>query len=50
MQIATRQSGLEHIACVNRAFGFTRTDHRMNFIDEHDGLPRVLLNLVEHGF
>ena len=49
MQLATRQRRLEHVARIHRTFGFARTDHGVNFIDEEDDLAFLLGNLLEHG-
>ena len=49
MQLAARQGRLEHVARVDRAFGLAGTDHRMQFVDEHDRLTLVGGNILEHG-
>ncbi|CAM2150949.1 hypothetical protein PT2222_250042 [Paraburkholderia tropica] len=48
MQLAARERRLEHVARVHRAFGLARADHRVNFVDEDDGLAFVLGDVVEH--
>jgi len=49
MQFAARQRRLQHVARVHRAFGLARADHRVNLVDEDDGLPFVLRDVVQHG-
>ncbi|MGF6814550.1 hypothetical protein OKW33_001356 [Paraburkholderia atlantica] len=49
VQFTARQSRLQHVACVHRAFGLAGPDHRVNLVDEDDGLPFVLRDVVEHG-
>jgi hypothetical protein len=49
MQFATREHGLEKVTRVHRAFGFSRTDDVVQFVDEeqHGTLGRE--NVFEHG-
>ena len=49
VQLATRQRGLEHVAGIHRAFGLAGADHRVNLVNEQDGLAFVLSELFQHG-
>ena len=49
MELAARQRRLEHIARIHRPFGLAGADHRVQLIDEDDGLAFVLGQLMEHG-
>jgi hypothetical protein len=42
VQFAARQRGLEHVARVHCALGFAGADHRMNLVDEQNGLALIL--------
>ena len=48
MQLATRQRGLEHVAGIHRAFGLAGADHGVQLVDENNGLPFVLGQILEH--
>ena len=50
MEFATRQSRLEHIAGVHRAFGFPGAHHGVQFINEDDGLTLVLGQVFQDVF
>ena len=50
VQLATRQRGLEHVARVHRALGLARAHHRVQLVDEDDGLAFVLGQLAQHSF
>ena len=50
VKLASRECGLQHIAGIHRAFGFTRADHGVHFVDEDDGLTFVLCKFFEDGF
>ena len=50
VQLAARQGGFEHIARVHRAFGFARTDHGVNFVDEKDDLAVGFFDIGQHRF
>ncbi len=39
VQLATRQHRLEHIARIHRTFGLTRTDDRMQLVNEQQNAP-----------
>ena len=47
-QFATRKHRLEHVACIHRAFGGTRTDDSVNLVDEGDDLPVRVLDFIEY--
>ena len=49
VQFAARQSRLEQISGVHRAFGFARADDHVHFIDEQYDVPGRLLDLVDHA-
>ena len=42
VQLAPREGGLEHVAGIDRAFGLSRPDHRVQLVDEQDD-PILLL-------
>ena len=48
MQLATRQSRLQHVASVHRTLCLAGTHHGVDFIDEQNGLPLVFGQLVQH--
>ena len=50
MQFAPSQGGLEHVARVHCAFGFARTHHGVQLVNEDDGLAFVLRQLFEYAF
>ena len=50
MQLAARQRRLEHVARVDRAFGLAGAHHRVDLVDEDDGLAFVLRHFLQHRF
>src|SRR5205809_1060412 len=48
MQLAARQSRLQHVAGVDRALGLSDADHGMQLVDEDDGVALVLGQLLQH--
>ena len=49
MQLAARQRRLQHVAGIDRAFGLAGADHRVDLVDEDDGLPLVLGDFLQHA-
>ena len=50
VQLAAGQGGLEHIARIHSALGFTRAHHRVQFVDEQDHAALFLRQFVQNGF
>ena len=50
VQLAARQRGFEHIACIHRTFGLARADHGVQLVDEDNGLTLVFGQVFEHVF
>ena len=50
MQLTAGQSRLEHIACIHRAFGLTRTHHGVQLVDKDNRLAFVFGQFAQHGF
>ena len=50
VQLATRQCGLEHVACIDCAFRLARAHHRVDLVDEDDRPSGVLSHFLEDGF
>ena len=50
VQLAASQGGLEHIARVHSALGFTRAHHGVQFIDEQDHAALFPGQLAQNGF
>ena len=48
-QLAARQSGLEHVAGVDRAFRGAGADQRVQLVNEEDDLAVRILDLFEYG-
>ena len=48
-QRAAREQRLDHVAGVDRAFGATRADERVQLVDERDDLAVGCVDLLEHG-
>ena len=48
-QLAARQHRLDHVAGVDRALGATRTDDRVQLVDERDDLAVAVDDLLEDG-
>ena len=49
VQFATGECRLEHIASVHGTFGFTGTDHGVDFVDEENDLAFFGGNVFQHG-
>jgi len=49
VQLATRQQGLEHVACVHCALGLARAHDGVHLVDEQDDAAFALLHVLEHG-
>ena len=49
-KLAARQGGLKQVAGVHRSLGFSRANHRVQFIDEQDDLPVALGDFLDDGF
>ena len=47
--LAAGQRGFEHVAGVHRALGLAGTDHRMQFVDEQDHGPLLILDRAQDG-
>ena len=47
-QFAARQRRLQHVRGINRAFGGTGPDQRVQLIDKKDNLPLRVLNFFQH--
>ena len=50
MEFAPCKHRFKQVARVHRAFGFTRADYRMQFVDEKDNLTFALLDFGKYGF
>ena len=50
MQLAARKGRFQHIARIHRAFRLAGPDHRVQFVDEEDGLAFVHGQFLQHGF
>ena len=50
MQLATRQSGLEHVASVHRALGLASTHHGVDFINEDNAAAVILGQFFQNSF
>lgn len=50
VKFAARQSRLDKVCRVHRAFTFASTDKRVHFVDEQDDIAFGLFDLVEHAF
>ena len=50
VQLAARERGLEHVACIHRAFGLAGADHRVQFVDEQDDVAFFLGQILQDGF
>ena len=50
MQLAPSQHGLQQVARIHAALGFSCAHNGVQFIDEQDDLALGLLHLVQHGF
>ena len=48
VQFAARQCRLQHVAGIDRTFGFARADHGVQLIDENNGLPGILRDFLQH--
>ncbi len=48
-QLTARQHRLDHVARVDRTFGTTRADERVDLVDERDDLAFGVGDLLEHG-
>ena len=46
MQLTTRQRRLEHIASIQRTFGFPCADHGVNFIDKENNVTFRLGDII----
>ncbi len=49
VQLSARQHGLQQVAGVHGALGFTRTDHCMQFVDEQNNLALRRLHFLENS-
>src|ERR1039458_5965244 len=47
-QLSAGQGGLQHVGSVNRAFGRSGSDQRVELVDEENNLPIGLLDLFQH--
>ena len=50
MQLSTRQSGLDKVGGIHRAFALARANQRVHFVNEQDNIALGLLDFVEHAF
>ena len=50
MQFATGQCRFEHVARIHGTFGFARTHHGVQLVNENNGHAFVFGQLTEHGF
>ena len=50
MQLASRQCGFEHVACIHGPFCFACAHHGVQLINENNGLPFVFGKLVQYRF
>jgi hypothetical protein len=48
MEFSSGEHRLEHVRSVHRPFGCSRTDHRVQFVDEEDHLPLAFGDLLQH--
>jgi hypothetical protein len=48
VQLAARQRRLQHVAGVHRALGLAGADHRVDLVDEDNGLAFVLRQFLQH--
>ena len=49
VQLTAREGGLQEIARVHRAFGFSRADQLVHFVDEEDDMALGGLHFVQHA-
>ena len=49
VQLAPGERRFEHVAGVDGAFGLPGAHHGVDLVDEHDGAPFVLGDVLEHG-
>ena len=50
MQFAAREGRLQHVARIDRAFGFARADHCMQLVDEDDRAAFVGRDVLQNSF
>ena len=50
MQLAPRQSRLEHVASVHRAFGLASAHHGVQLVNKDNGHALIFGQFIENGF